>query len=353
MERVAVLGAGNAGHAIAADLALAGLEVNLYELPEYEQNLRPIQELGGIEATGVVCQGFGRLNLVTSDIGEAIRGIDHVLVATRALAHERLAELCAPHTHPGQTFTLLPGSGGSLVFGKILLGRQVITAETVTLPYACRVVGPARVHIHAGPGRREVLCAFPAVETSRVIRDLSAIYPTLVPADNVLEVALYNPNVLLHTVGTLFNLGRIEHSGGEFWMYKEGFTPSVWKIVNGLDAEKMALLVALGQQPMPYLAHYEWRYGGRWSDFAAVTSKGPTSADTRYLTEDVPMGLLLWASLGDLLGVPVPIARSIIQIASTVHDQDYWRWGRTVGRLGLGDKNIEQLKTYLRTGQAA
>lgn len=350
MERVAILGAGNAGHAMAADLALAGLAVNLYELPEYEQNLEPIRERGGIEATGVVRQGFARLNRVTSAIDEAIRGVDHVLVVTRALAHERLAELCAPYVHPGQTFTLLPGSGGSLVFGHLLREKQIVTAETVTLPYACRVVGPATVHVHAGPGRREVLGAFPALETGRVIDELRALYPTLVPAENVLEVALYNPNVLLHTVGALFNLGRIEYSQGEFWMYKEGFTPSVWKIVNGLDREKMALLSALDLPSMPYLAHYEWRYGGHWSDFAAVTSKGPASADTRYLTEDVPMGLLLWASLGDLVGVPAPNAKAIIQITGTVHDQDYWGWGRTVDRLGLAGMSIEQLKVYLQTG---
>ncbi|MBC8249839.1 MAG: hypothetical protein H8E90_09190 [Anaerolineales bacterium] len=61
IERIAVLGAGNAGHAMAADLALAGLQVNLYELPEFERNLGPIQERGGIEITGVVCHRDSRL----------------------------------------------------------------------------------------------------------------------------------------------------------------------------------------------------------------------------------------------------------------------------------------------------
>jgi opine dehydrogenase len=350
LDRVAVLGAGNAGHAAAGDLALAGLKVNLYELPEYEQNLKPVRERGGIEVTGVVRQGFARLNLITSDIAEAIRDVEHILVVTQALAHERLAALCAPCVHPGQTITLMPGSGGSLVFGKALRGKKVIMAETVTLPYACRVVGPAHVHIHAGPGRREVIGAFPAVETLRVVEELREIYPSLVPAEHVLEVALYNPNVLLHPTGTMFNLGRIEHSGGEFWMYKEGFTPSVWKIVEGLDAEKMGLLQALGLKAIPYLAHYEWRYGGTWSDFAAVSSKGPFSADTRYITEDVPMGLVLWASLGDLLGVPTPTVKAIIQIASTIHNRNFWDQGRTMDRLGLSEMNREQLKEYLKTG---
>jgi opine dehydrogenase len=350
IERIAVLGAGNAGHAMAADLALAGLQVNLYELPEFECNLDPVRERGGIEITGVVRQGFARLNRVTSDIAEAVEDVEHILVATQALAHERLAKLCAPYVHEGQAIILLPGSGGALVFGKALRGRGVITAETVTLPYACRVVEPAHVHVHAGPGVREVLGVFPACQTDWVIEPLRALYPMLVPAANVLEVALYNPNVLLHPIGTLFNIGRIEYTKREFWMYKEGFTSSVWKIAEALDKEKMALLRALGLKAMPYKEHYQWRYETPWSDFAAATSKGPFDANTRYITEDVPIGMVLWASLGDLLGVATPTARAIIHICSVVHDTDYWAQGRTVEKLGLANMSISELLRYLETG---
>jgi glycosyltransferase involved in cell wall biosynthesis len=68
----------------------------------------------------------------------------------------------------------------------------------------------------------------------------------LVPAGNVLETALLNSNVTRHTVGTLLNLGRIEAAQGDFWIYREAFTPAVWRIHDALDAEKMALLAALG-----------------------------------------------------------------------------------------------------------
>jgi hypothetical protein len=99
---------------------LAGLQVNLYELPEFERNLDPIQERGGIEISGVVRQGFARLNRMTTDIAGAVEDVEYILVATQALAHERLAELCAPFAHEGQAIILFPGSGGALVFGKTL-----------------------------------------------------------------------------------------------------------------------------------------------------------------------------------------------------------------------------------------
>jgi opine dehydrogenase len=351
IEKVAVLGAGNAGHAVAADLTLAGLCVNLYELPEFEANLAPIRERGGIEITGVVRQGFARVDCVTTDMARAIQDAEYVLVVTQALAHDRLAQLCAPHLRRGQVVVVFPGSGGSLVFGKALHGKDVITAETVSLPYACRVVEPGHVHVHSGPGVREILAAFPALHTGDVVKDLKELYPTVVPGTNVLEVALYNPNVLLHPIGTLFNIGRIEYSKGEFWMYKEGFTPSIWKIVDALDKEKMALLKALDLKPVPYRDHYQWRCEKPWADFAAVSSKGPSGAASRYITEDVPIGMVLWASLGELLGVATPTARAIIHVCSVIHGTDYWAQGRTLDKVGLDPgMSARQVRQYLDTG---
>jgi opine dehydrogenase len=165
-----------------------------------------------------------------------------------------------------------------------------------------------------------------------------------------LEVALYNPNILLHPIGVIFNLGRIEYSQGEFWMYKEGFTPSVMKILYALEAEKKALLRGLGLKPVPFEEFYQYRYEKKWEDFATVASKGPSSARTRYLTEDIPIGMVLWASLGDSLGVPTPTARTLIHISSVIHDTDYWQGGRTMQKLGLAEMTLEELQTYLAVG---
>ncbi|MBW7959426.1 MAG: NAD/NADP octopine/nopaline dehydrogenase family protein [Candidatus Promineofilum sp.] len=351
IRRVAVLGAGNGGHAMAADLTLAGFDVNLYELPQFAGNLNAIREAGGIYISGVVREGYAQLNCVTSDIGEAIRGVDLILVVTQALAHEPLADLCAPHIEPGQAIVLFPGSGGALLFAHRLRSPDIPVAETVTLPYACRVTAPAHVHVHAGPGIREVLGVFPARTTPQVVQAVRHLYPTACEAAHALEPALYNPNVLLHPVGTLFNLGRIEYAAGEFWMYKEGFTPSVWRIIDALDGEKMAILAKLGQEPIPYRAHYEYRYGNQWEDFASASSKGPASANTRYISEDVPIGMVLWSSLGQLLGVPTPTADAIIQIASAVHRVDYRAHGRTMKQLGLDQMSREELLRYLQTGE--
>ena len=351
---IAVIGAGNAGYAMAAHLSLAGYTVRLYEMPAFAHNLDPIRRQGGIRLTGVMGEGLATLDRVTSDIAEAIAGASHIFVVTQAIAHEMIAELCAPHVEPGQSYAIFPGSGGSLIFANRFRAAGVLAgvflAETVTLPYSCRIREPGWVNIHAGPGVREVIGVFPARATDAVVENLRIVYPMLAPARHVLEVALYNPNILLHPIGVIFNLGRIEYANGEFWMYREGFTPSVMKILRALESERVALLRKLDVEPMDFEAFYTYRYGDKWENFAAVSSKGPASAATRYISEDIPIGMVLLSSLGTLLDVPTPTADALIHLGSVIHATDYRTPGRTVARLGLDGYSADEIVHYLNDG---
>jgi opine dehydrogenase len=101
---------------------------------------------------------------------------------------------------------------------------------------------------------------------------------------------------------------------------------------------------------MEFQQFYHFRYEKAWSDFATVSSKGPASANTRYISEDIPIGMVLWASLGDLLNIPAPTARCLIHISSVIHDVDYWQGGRTVEKLGLAGMSAAELQQYLMEG---
>lgn len=61
--RIAIIGAGNGGCAVAGDMTLAGHECRLFEFPEFADNIVPIQDTGGIEVTGIARTGFARLAL--------------------------------------------------------------------------------------------------------------------------------------------------------------------------------------------------------------------------------------------------------------------------------------------------
>ena len=235
-KEICIIGAGNGGSAMAGDMTLAGHGCRLFEFLEYAENIRPIMAQGGIHVTGIARTGFAKVALATLDLSEAVRGADLIMVTTQALAHERVARELAKHLSDGQTVVLWPGSGGTLVFRKVWsetgMNCRVFLAEAVTFPYCCRRLhGPGTVNIHRIDGPRMLLAALPATDTQSVLKALSGTYADVVqPAVSILDPALYNPNIIVHPLGALLNMGRIEYSKGDFWMYKEGLTPSVKKV---------------------------------------------------------------------------------------------------------------------------
>jgi opine dehydrogenase len=355
-KTLAVLGAGNGGAAVAGDMALAGHACRLYEFPEFADNIGLIREASGIRVTGVARTGFARLETATADLAEAVDGADLIMVTTVALAHERLARDLAPLLADGQTVVLWPGSGGTLVFRRVWdelgLARRIYLAEAVTLPYCCRrLEGPGTVNIHRLNGPRMLLAALPAEDTPAVLAALENTYADMLqPALTILEPALYNPNIIVHPVGALLNMGRIEHAGGEFYMYKEGITPSVRLVIDAMDRERMALLARLGYSPVTYDHVFRDCFSATAIPFAETSSKGPFSMQDRYVTEDIPMGVAFTASLGRKAGVPTPTYDCMIHLASVVNHTDYYAQGRTLERLGLADWSLDAFDTYLRTG---
>ena len=355
MTKVAVIGAGNAGCTAAADLALAGAAVTLYELPRFAANLAPIKQRGGVElrndrVDGTGRSGFGKVS-VTTDAAEACRDAEIIIGTTVALAQEEIARTFGPHLRAGQVLLLFTGYGGSLVVRKVLretgADDGVLIGEPSTLPYLCRLHAPAQVEMH-GKGYKAIpTAALPAARTAELIEKTRPYYPMLIPSESVLEVALLNSNVTRHTVGTLMNIGRIEYSKGEFWLYREGFTPAVFRVFDALDAEKMALLKALGHPPRSFYDYRKLTIDLSLEEQAKTGSKGPGSADTRAPTEDVPIGLVFFASLGEALGVPTPTARALIHLGSVIGRTDYWASGRTLERLGLKGTGADAIRAFV------
>lgn len=355
-KRIAVIGAGNGGTAIAGDLTLAGHECRLFEFEEWAGNVTAVAERGGIQVTGVAHTGFAKVALATTDLRAALDGVALIMVATQAVTHTRVAQALAPLVRSGQVIILWPGSGGTLevrrIFDEVGVKAEVILGEAATLPYCCRrLAGPGTVNIHRIDGPRNQVAALPAAFTPALMTALRGVYDTVVPARSILEPALYNPNIIVHPTGTLFNMGRIEHSKGEFWMYKEGITPSVKKIINGMDRERQSIMAALGYKPMTYEQVFTDLFNVSVAEFAVASSQGPFSMQDRYVTEDVPMGVTLTASLGRMLGVPTPTYNSIIHIASLVNETEYSRVGRSLANLGLDGLTAAQLNAYVMTGR--
>ena len=65
--KIAELGSGNGGTAVAFDFASNGHDVYLYDLPQFNENISAIREAGGILSEGRM-QGFAKSTLFWYDL---------------------------------------------------------------------------------------------------------------------------------------------------------------------------------------------------------------------------------------------------------------------------------------------
>jgi opine dehydrogenase len=360
--RYTVIGAGNGGKAMAAHLALMGFSVTLYNrTPEH---VAAVKTRGGVDLAGHedVPHGFGKLDLVTSDMGEALEGANVVMVVVPATAHADIARATAPHLRDGQIVVLHPGrTGGTLEFVHVLrqceCETDVTVAEAETLIYAARSDGPAQARIFrikdAVP-----LAALPATRTPRVLEALFDAYPGFIDGKNVLQTSLNNMGAIFHPALTLLNAGRIESTGGEFQFYIDGVTPSVALVLEALDRERVTVAASLGIRAqtgmewlrMAYDASGETLHEAIHNQPGYRGIKAPATLNHRYITEDVPMSLVPIAAIGQRYGVQVRGMDSIIRLACIVHHTDYWRRGRTLDRMGIEGLSVGEITQYVMEG---
>ena len=358
--KVAVIGAGNGGTAIAAFMASKGVQVNLCDL--FPQYLEGIREAGGIWLTQDGQTTFQKLALLTDDVVQAIDGVELIMVVTPSFTHKMIAEACGAALQDGQVVVLNPGrTGGALEFLGVIREKgckaNVTVAETQTLIYSCRKTGPANVEIY-GVKKKVTVGAMPSEQTGHVLELLNVCYPQFVAAVNCLETSLANIGALFHPTPVLLNIGRVENDPDGFLYYWDGISPAVAGLVEKIDAERLAVAEAYGVHVIDakeWLRQSYETYGETLHELiqhnhAYGDIKAPKSIDARYVTEDVPMSLVPISELGRIAGIATPNMDAVIQLTSAVYNRDFRAEGRCAANLGLDGMSKEQVARYLETG---
>jgi len=361
-ENVTVFGGGNAAFAIAACMSLKGKRVTLCDFPEFGKFIEPIKEKGEVDLIRQdgPMEGHAKIHRVTTDIAEAVKDADLILVCAQAYAHGRFAREAAAHLHDGQHVLLLPGSCfGAWEFrmglAKAKCRAKVVVAEGNTLVFATRktnVPNQSRIKHWA---TEVFIAALPAADTPLVLKPFQELFPQCVAAEDTLETCLLNLNPYVHSAPAVLSISAVERSGGNFFHYMDGITPSTAKAMIALDNERVAICKALGYRDWSvakifHRAGYMGQLTGNWvadmqSKPVLCEAKGPFDIKYRYYTEDTGVGLTVVHSVGRRLGLPTPTHHALIHLCGVMNEIDYFAaCSRSLEALAIEGQTTKSLK---------
>jgi opine dehydrogenase len=324
--KVAIFGGGAIGLAYAALLLNAGHEVRIATRSCGTVGEAALRVEGAVAFSGSVHHAHS--------IGEAADWADVLICTRRAPGVQDLVEALLPHVRPSQTLIFSAELSFSAFyahqrFAAAGRGLPVVAWSTTVATAQRRPDG--RIVSSTLRDRIDY-----ATVGARTPDDSGEICEALFGKrfhrlSGALAVALSNLNPPIHLANGLANLTRIET--GEDWDNYANITPAVGRVIERLDTERLALAGRFGLNVRSVFEHYLRTFpgisAGSVSEMASQVSAkgprtpGPTSIDTRYLTEDIPFGLVPLVELARLAGVPMPLHEAGIALAGAYTGRDF------------------------------
>lgn len=311
------------------------------------QLLQGKNSLLSIKDNGVI---KGTLIAECTDDLSSVEKAELVIVTVQTQYQEELVAKLQPYLRKEQILILIPSYMGAFYFKRVLKENVPSIVEMTGPPVEGRIeldIIPDTCIFRVGSRLKKNTVA--VLPNSKSISDVQVVLDTLgYPFElsySSVEAGLLNPNLILHTAGSILSIPRIENAKESFCMYHEAYTRDnvgMMRIVEQLDREKNNVLNTLGFPSVAFLQSADFwgeRAMEKFLDYAASDSRAnaPTSIYSRYIIEDVSQGLVLLESVAQKVHVATPLTSALINIASAALGIDFRKDGRTIEHLGAND----------------
>ncbi|KAL9952978.1 hypothetical protein ACROYT_G040312 [Oculina patagonica] len=349
--KLLICGSGNGPHAFSGIASsLKGTEVRVLSLYQDEaerwsaamekSDLEVTLHRKGKEPTSIKSKPA----LVTKNPEDAMRDVDIVVFMLPAFAHQVFLETLKPYIKPGTIIVGLPGKAGFNFQIRHVLGetgRQCTIMNFESLPWACRftefgvkceVLGTKEIlrgAIKEGEG------VAPRKDPVSTLQYLLGPLPKLVMSGHILGVQLMSISAYLHT--SIVYGQWVEWDGkpvDEAPLFYQGVSKATAEVTSSASDEVLNIAKVIEEKSgadMSGVVHlYQWymrsypeEISDKTSFYTAVRSnaayqglKHPmkTTEDGkfmpdftyRYLTEDIPCGLVVIRGIAEVVGVETP-----------------------------------------------
>lgn len=345
--KITVIGAGNSGLTMAADLALAGHEIILWN--RTEDNIKKIKQTKKIFIEGQI-EGEAQIKEATSDLNQALAEPELVIVTTPAFSHRELAFQFSKSLQTDAIVILSPGrTCGAIEFDHYYnqgsnLSKPIIT-EAQTVFHTCRKISEDRTHLYAIK-EAVYLAGLGELSNQEICSRLPlGLQKHFQPATSMIQTSIGNVGMILHCAPLLLNSGRTEDQSSNYLYYHEGITPRIAEFLENTDRERIRLSEAMN---FPVESTSDWvsrsykslgnnLYEKIQNTDAYSEIYAPTTLKHRYIYEDIPYGLVPLEALGKKLNLDMSYTGLIIELASKLMHENFRERGRYLREIEFSD----------------
>lgn len=336
-----MIGSGALSLSVAGQFAARGARVTLIDMavPD-EERPYPIEAQGARTFRAVLEARTGSF--------AALSRAQIVAVTAAASRYESLFPAMLPFVREGQTVVLFPASFGGIRLKEQLKGRDMTVCEAVSFPYVCDLAPDGGIYVHSVKKELRVSVS-PSDRTREALDLLGDYFDGFVPARNFLETSMDNINMTLHPLPVLLNAHGVERTLSDFRHFLDGVTSRVGRLMERMDAERMAIGAAYGLELHTALDQLKAYYGERGLETLTDYLSSPAGPyakvrgyglDSRYIKEDVPYLVVAGVSLARAAGVPAPMMELCVRLACAMGETDYYAVGYTLEKLGLAGLSV-------------
>ncbi len=354
---VAMLGAGGIGLSTAAVLLDRGHAVQFWT-PSGE-GAAPFRAGKPLVVDGILKGEFRPAGAASPE--EALAGADVALIAVPGNGHRAVIDAIVPHLAAGQIVVISSHcSLSALYLSQRLAARGIACpiAAWATTVVTGRRKAPGAVNMTTL--RKEVdVAAVPTSSSAQALDACRALFGNRFKLrDDLLAVSLSNLNPPVHMANSLCNLTRMER--GETWANYGCMTDAVGRLIEALDRERLALAASFGLAVRSIQDHMHLSFDlprGTVGEMAREQDKrrggmppGPTTLDHRYVTEDVPFGLVPLIAIARAARVPVPLHEAGVALFGALYGRDFAAENDLLPALGIAGLSAAALHALARDG---
>ena len=311
-----------------------------------------------LEARGAIEEKFAPA--IAHSAQELAETNDALMIALPVNGHKTVMDALAPHIREGQHVIISSHAS----FGAVYLA-QALEARGVNAPitaWGTTIVSGRRQEenkVSVNTIRNKVdLCTVPEARSDDGLALCQTLFgDRFVTRDGLLAILLSNLNPQNHLGIALCNITRMER--GEDWSQGLNVTPKVGRLLEKLDLERLAIAEALDLKVKTIFEHFQQSFHVPIGNISEMNQQmhshgyggmGPATADSRYVTEDVPYGLQVTVVLGRLVGRPAALHEAGIRLFSAMYDREFALENEFLHALEFASLSLSDLQHASRTG---